>query len=159
MKKMFLIRGIVLVSLACGLLCGHLEGAEPATPGYALSLHGSSGYVSTANEFDNPPSFTITIWFNTTTTQGGRLLGFGDAQTGLSQNYDRHLYMDNNGHVFFGIYNGGYETVSNKVACNDGNWHQAVGTLSSATGLSLYIDGVLATNHAAFNTAQVTTGW
>jgi alpha-tubulin suppressor-like RCC1 family protein len=132
--------------------------AQPATPGNAIRLDGATGYVSTSGLFVNPQTLTITVWFNTTTTQGGRLVGLGDAQTGLSINYDRHLYMDNAGHINFGIYNGGYEVITNTVACNDGQWHQAVGTLSSATGLSLYIDGTLATNDAAFNAAQIYNG-
>ncbi len=159
MKKMFLARGIACVSLAAQLVLAHPAQAQSTTPGNALSLDGSSGFVSTANKFDSPQTLTISIWFNTTTTQGGRLIGLGDSQTGLSVNYDRHLYMDDYGHILFGIYDSGYQTISNNVACNDGNWHQAVGTLSSGTGMSLYIDGVLATNQASYNTAQNSSGW
>ena len=39
--------------------------------------------------------------------RGGKIVGFGNAQTGTSSSYDRHLYMDNAGRVDFGVYNGG----------------------------------------------------
>jgi Concanavalin A-like lectin/glucanases superfamily/Regulator of chromosome condensation (RCC1) repeat/Domain of unknown function (DUF5011) len=149
----------VFIALVFVLLLGRAAPAQTATPGYALALDGSSGYVATSTSFNNPQTFTITIWFNTTTTQGGRLLGFGDRQTGASGNFDRQFYMDNNGYIVFGINPGSPQVISNTVPCNDGNWHQAVGTLSSSTGMSLYIDGELATNQPSFNVAQNFEGW
>ncbi|HUZ08070.1 MAG TPA: LamG domain-containing protein [Candidatus Paceibacterota bacterium] len=146
----------LMLALVCGsglMLTGRVT-AQPATPGYALQLDGSTGYVTTFETFSDPQSFTVSIWFKTTTTQGGKLVGYGDASTGPSGNYDRNLYMDNQGHIVFGVNPGPIEVISNMVPCNDGNWHQAVGTLSAVTGLSLYIDGVLVSNNPAFNAAQ-----
>jgi hypothetical protein len=154
MKTILLASRSALILLAFPLLLVRSASAVPATPGYALQLDGSTGYVTTFGVFSDPQDFTISVWFNTTTTQGGKLVGFGDVSTGPSGNYDRHLYMDNQGHVVFGVNPGSIEIISNTVACNDGNWHQAVATLAFSTGMSLYIDGVLATNQAAFNSAQ-----
>ena len=141
------------------LLFAHAALGQPATPGNALLFDGTSGFVSTTTSFTDPQAFTISVWFNTTTTQGGRLVGFANSQTGLSSTYDRHLYLDNNGHVNFGIYDFNFRVIGSTTACNDGNWHQAVGTFSPATGMSLYVDGVLASSNSTFTNDQTYTGW
>ena len=48
------------------------------------------------------------FWFNTTTGNGGKLVGFGNSQTGNSGNYDKHVYMTNDGRLLFGVCNGGF---------------------------------------------------
>ena len=74
-------------------------------------------------------------------SQGGKIVGFGDTQSGLSANYDRHVYLDNSGHVIFGVYNSNAFTVSSANTYNDGAWHQVVAELSGS-GMALYVDGV-----------------
>ena len=81
-------------------------------------------------------------WVNTTSSVGGKIVGFGNSQTGTSSNYDRHLYMADNGTVRFGVYNGGTYTVASKSALNDGKWHHLVGTMQPGE-LLFYVDGVL----------------
>ncbi len=56
---------------------------------------------------NGPQTFSVEGWFNTTTNTGGKLIGFGNNQTGMSRNYDRHIYMMNDGQLVFGVYNGG----------------------------------------------------
>lgn len=124
----------------------------------AATLDGSTGYVSTTNTFVNPSIFTVAIWFKTTTTVGGKLIGFGNTQTGSSGNYDRHLYMTDTGTIYFGVYPGSVKTVNSTTTYNDGNWHHAVGTLS-ASGLQLYMDGALIATDATTTTAQNYTGY
>ncbi|MBA8795234.1 signal peptidase I [Friedmanniella endophytica] len=110
--------------------------------GYAMSFNGSNGSLSSPLYNAAPPNtFTVAIWFKTTTTKGGKLIGWGNSQTGLSGTYDRHLYLTNAGAVVFGVYPGAVRTVSSATGLNDGKWHQAVGTLSPA-GQVLYVDGV-----------------
>ena len=46
-----------------------------------------------------PNTFTTEAWIKTTTTSGGKIIGFGNAITGESSSYDRHVYMDNGGHL------------------------------------------------------------
>jgi len=108
----------------------------------AVLFDGSSGYMATLLPYSNPGPFSVELWFNTTTSQGGKLIGFGDSQTGGSGSYDRHLYMTNSGQLILGIWNGGSTTVQTSSAYNDGAWHHAVGTWASGT-LSLYVDGAL----------------
>ena len=84
------------------LICAGAHAALSG-PGTAIALDGSSGYVSTASSAGSPQNFTLSLWFNTTSTNGGRLIGMGDSRTGLSANYDRQIYMDNSGVLHFGV--------------------------------------------------------
>lgn len=130
------------------------------------------GETDTASNFDgtgaslvtSPSSsvgtdtFTIQSWIKTTTTSGGKILGFGNVNTGLSSNYDRHLYMTNDGRIVFGVYAGGTRTVSTPPSYNDGNWHQVTASLSDA-GIALYVDGKQVGQDASVTTAQPFGGY
>jgi hypothetical protein len=103
-------------------------------------------------------TFTAEIWFRTTTNRGGRLIGFGLARTGASSQYDRHLYMTDAGRIVFGVYHGGFQTLTSTDAYNDGDWHQAVGQVGSG-GMKLYVDGQLLATNAAITVAESYSGW
>ena len=76
---------------------------------------------------------------------------------GAGGTYDRHVYMDGNGRIWFGVYNGGDFVISSATGLNDGAWHMAAATLGPA-GMHLYVDGVqVATN--AQTAGEATTGW
>jgi hypothetical protein len=98
-------------------------------------------------------TFTLAIWFRTT-TPGGKLIGFGNAATGASTSYDRHLYLTDDGAVVFGIFPGVVKTIQSAAGYADGEWHQAVATLSSA-GMHLYVDGALVADDPDVTGAQV----
>ncbi|MET4083598.1 hypothetical protein ABIB40_003570 [Pedobacter sp. UYP30] len=123
-------------------------GVTPATDRFgnansAYTFNGSTGNITTTTKIltPGPQVFSISIWFKTTTTQGGKLIGFGNQQSGGSGQYDRHVYMDNNGKLYFGIYNGGFSIIASTTAYNDNVWHNAIGILSG-TGMKFYVDGV-----------------
>lgn len=91
-------------------------------------------------------AFSVELWFKTTTRTGGRLIGFGNSQTGTSSSYDRHVYMNDGGQLMFGVYVGRTEVAWSRNAYNDGTWHHMVATQDGA-GMSLYVDRVkVATN-------------
>jgi signal peptidase I len=134
-------------------------GSCRATPSPDLKLGGSpAGYVSASNgagaaSVAAPNLFTLEIWFKAAagSTAGGRLLGFGNAQTGESSVSDRHLYMTNTGALAFGAapspgnsQNYKATAITSAQGYNDGIWHQATATMS-ASGMKLYVDGVLVT--------------
>ena len=125
----------------------------------AYTFNGSSQYVSTANSYANPTNFTVSIWFKTATTSGGKLIGFGNLQTGSSGNYDRHIYMNNAGQVYFGVYTGSVVTVNSPLSYNDNSWHLATATLSSSAGMVLYIDGVTVASNANTIAENYTGQW
>ena len=124
---------------------GIVEGGVSATSGEidgAALLDGSTGYIATSNEMNGPGVYSLSTWFNTTTKNGGRLIGFGSSQTGSSSSLDRHIYMSDSGQIVFGNWVGSAAAVTSTSSYNDGRWHSVVGTLSAA-GQSLYIDGAL----------------
>ncbi|WP_377644478.1 PKD domain-containing protein [Oryzobacter terrae] len=106
----------------------------------STAFNGSDGYAVNSAPVDGPNVFSVEAWFRTTTTSGGKIVGFGNNATGTSTNYDRHIYMSPNGRVTFGVYNNGMYTVSTPGALNDGQWHHVVGTMGPA-GLTFYADG------------------
>ena len=84
-------------------------------------------------------------------------MGFGNAATGASATYDRHLYMTNAGQLVFGVYAGANRVITSPSSYRDGQWHQAVATLSSA-GMRLYLDGSLVASDASVTTARAVSG-
>jgi hypothetical protein len=108
----------------------------------ATSFDGNTGLVTSAQTVNNPQTFSIELWFKTTTNTGGKLIGFGNAQTGMSSNYDRHIYMMNDGQLVFGVWTGQTDTIETPDVYNDGQWHYVVATLGSS-GMALYVDGQL----------------
>lgn len=125
----------------------------------AYTLNGSSQYISTANYCVSQSDFTESIWFKTTTTSGGTLIGYSNTQVGNSTTTDRHLYMDNAGKVHFSMgYNHGNNPVSS-LAYNDGNWHSAMATFSPSAGIKLYMDGALVGSDASVNQTIYITGY
>jgi chitodextrinase len=124
----------------------------------AVQANGNSdGYVVSSDVFSNPQVFSIEFWFKSTDTTGGKLVGFGNAQSGNSSNYDRHVYMQNNGRLRFGVWTGSAQTIETPTSYRDSTWHHVVATLSG-NGLKLYVDGVLrGTNPTTF--AQAYDGY
>ena len=132
--------------LISGTVTKNQSGALAGGIGKSFAFDGSSGMVAASNQASNPTAYTEEVWFNTTTHVGGKLIGFGDQQTGLSSNYDRHVYMQNDGTLAFGAWTGQTNLAISPLAYNDGNWHQVVASQGS-DGMKLYVDGALvATN-------------
>jgi hypothetical protein len=118
-------------------------GAIAGDSNTAVRLNGSSQLVSSANSFTDPQTFSVELWFKSTSTSGGKLIGFGNAATGNSASYDRHVYMLNDGRLRFGVWAGHAETVTTSSSYNDGQWHYVVARLDAA-GMALYVDAKLA---------------
>lgn len=126
--------------------------------GQAITLNGSSQYVSTTKTQANPTAFTVEVWFKSTSTSGGRLMGFGNAATGVSSNADRNVYLDNAGHIIWGTHPSAYKTVATAATYTDGSWHHVSASLGSA-GLLLYVDGIRQGTDATTTTAANYTGY
>ncbi len=112
--------------------------------GKAVAFNGADATVASKTVFNNPTLYSEELWFKTTTTNGGKLIGFGNAQSGTSGNYDRHVYMETNGQVTFGVWTGFTNTATSAKSYNDGVWHHMVATQSPTAGMRLYLDGQLA---------------
>jgi len=125
---------------------------------YALVLNGTSNYVYTTTQFSNPQPFTISVWFKTGVASGKKIVGFENARTGSSSQYDRQIYMGTDGEIKFGWYPGTIKIISSTNVLTDNKWHNATVTLSSSYK-ALYIDGVLQGEVKDNTTAQSYSGY
>jgi len=119
---------------------------------------GSTGFAATPSNLKAPDTFSAEAWIKTTTTSGGKIIGFGDSNTGDSSLTDRHVYMDGAGRVWFGLYPGGVRTVNSSASYNDGAWHHIVATLGSG-GMALYVDGARVGSRADVVSGRNTSGY
>ncbi len=141
-------------------------GTPQTTPNAAVTATTSTSCISTTSTtpVTAPTTFTEVIWFKTAAgyTGGGKLIGFESPRTGVgvagvTGSYDRQIYLDGAGKVWFGVFTSTYLGIGSTAAYNDGSWHMAAATLSPA-GMALYVDGVLRAS-SANTTAESTTGW
>lgn len=107
-------------------------------------------------------TFTTEVWFKTTTTTGGWIMGLGQSPSGASNEYDRMVYMKDDGGLVFGVYRSDltrpYQmlTSASGASYNDGLWHLVTATLSSA-GMHLYLDGEEVGANPAITAGQPTS--
>lgn len=118
----------------------------------------NTGVADTSTQVTGPATFAAEAWVKTTTTSGGKIVGFGNSNGGLSSSYDRHVYMTNAGQIVFGVYPGGIRTVRSSQGYNDGQWHHIVAQLSGA-GMALFIDGLAVASDPAITSAQAYGGY
>ncbi|WP_285706002.1 LamG-like jellyroll fold domain-containing protein [Microtetraspora sp. NBRC 16547] len=135
-------------------------GAINGDPDNSSHFNGTTSGFGVANSrVPATPSFTVEGWVKTTSTSGGKIVGYGDAATGNSSSYDRHVYMDNAGRIWFGVYPGAVRTVNSAPGFNDGKWHHVVATLSDTDGMALYVDGRRVGQNAGTTSAQSYSGY
>ena len=109
---------------------------------------------ATASEpASGPTTYSEIVWFKVAAgyALGGKLVGFENQRTTtVSTQYDRHIYMDGNGKLVFGVWitsTGVPKSITTTPSYNDGGWHMAVSTMGAA-GMRLYVDGVLQASDA-----------
>ncbi|WP_241741417.1 LamG-like jellyroll fold domain-containing protein [Streptomyces sp. L2] len=149
---------------ACGITPGAVPGSHAAIgyrgvdPKQPTAPEDTAGdYTYSERPISRPKTFSIETWFKTTTTSGGKLVGFGDRQERPSVLYDDHVYLTDDGRVVFGVVNN--PTLSSGPGLNNGTWHHVVAT-QSPQGMRLYVDGHLqATNTAAPSLMDYTGYW
>ena len=124
------------------------DGAVTGDTSGSLQFNGSTDYIWEDQLARGPSVYSVETWIKTTTTSGGKIIGFGSGRprtdtgaTVLSGSYDRHVYMTNDGRLVFGAYAGGTFTITSPSSYNDGKWHQVVAT-QGAGGMVLYVDGI-----------------
>jgi hypothetical protein len=130
--------------------------ACPRDTGGTYVLDGSD-FVTNALQAQGPATFSTEVWFKTT-VKGGKLIGFGNSQSGSSSSYDRHTYVSTTGQLAFGTYNNGYQTIVSPANVADGAWHHVVATMSSA-GMTLYLDGARVAGNTGFTASESNSGY
>ncbi|WP_144765442.1 LamG-like jellyroll fold domain-containing protein [Curtobacterium sp. 9128] len=104
----------------------------------------AEGWVVTDTAVAAPDVFTVSVWFRSTGSDGGRIVGFGSDRGSASTHRDRHLYVGADGHLRFGVEGSGSQfkfTVSSSSSVVDGEWHHAVATFQPRS-MELWLDGV-----------------
>ena len=136
------------------------------TPGgVAGSIASASDFVGT-NESIVSSSSTVPlvaemsqeVWFKTTTTVGGKLVGYGNKRGIGSGTTDRNIYMSDAGKIVFGVFSGGVKAIVSPNAYNDGQWHHVVATVGSE-GMKLYLDGQLVGSRAGITEGRSFAGY
>jgi hypothetical protein len=137
-----------------------LGASGPSTLGAgAIALNGSSGYVQTANSYNNPEGFSLVAWFKTSSASGGTVIGFDSTQgNGAPASYDRLLWVDNSGKLVWGVYTGTTAEVTSASAYNNGAWHMVVAEIGSS-GQQLWVDGTQVAVNTSVTSAQSYTGY
>ncbi|WP_435178528.1 LamG-like jellyroll fold domain-containing protein [Actinacidiphila sp. bgisy145] len=138
---------------------GPVHGVTGAVPGSkAYTFNGSSQWTYGDRSHPQPKTFSVEAWFRTTTTTGGKIIGFGNDPTQTSVYYDKHIYMLNSGQVVYGAVSTKVQTLTSSAKYNDGAWHQVVATEGSG-GSKLYVDGVLKASSTTMTGSQAYTGY
>lgn len=132
--------------------------AAVSGPSTAIGLNGSNQYAYSNREHPQPTRFTAETWIRTTTTRGGRIIGFGNLTQQNSTRRDKHVYMRDDGRLVFGVNNGSNRTITTPAAYNDGQWHHVVAT-QGPSGMALYVDGQLRSSNWLYTTNQSYPGY
>ncbi|MFB6781065.1 LamG-like jellyroll fold domain-containing protein [Streptomyces sp. NPDC056352] len=132
--------------------------AAVAGPSTAIGFNGSNQYAYSNRRHAQPTKFSVETWIKTTTTRGGKIIGFGNLTMQNSNQYDKHVYMLNDGRLTFGVYSGGTRTITTSGAYNDGTWHHVVATQGSS-GMALYVDGQLRASNNLYTANESYNGY
>ncbi len=141
---------------ATGGLSRNQAGALSGSP--AATFDGSSGLVVAQQSWTAPKAYSAELWFKTTSTRGGKLIGFGNAAGGLSTTYDRHVTMQSDGRLSFGANNGGQQSLVTSGTYHDGQWHHLVATQGSE-GMRLWVDTALAGSNTVSGASSYLGHW
>lgn len=139
-------------------------GALPSNPGYSVDLAGGGRIVSGGTALANPTTFTLEMWFRTSSSAGGRLIGFESGTGSGSLSSDRQVTMNTGGRLVFGDWTASpYRTVTSPRAYNDGSWHHLVLTAaphgSSQLDVAMYVDGQAVASGASSRVAAYSGWW
>lgn len=125
--------------------------------GHALSL--GSGAAQDPTRRVRPQEFSTELWFKAGVAQRGRLIGYGNGQSGNSTNHDRLTYLNTVGQLSFGVYDRGTRRVITSPGIyTDNRWHHVVSTVGP-DGMRLYVDGKQVAERTATTSALELDGF
>ncbi|MFJ9683220.1 LamG-like jellyroll fold domain-containing protein [Streptomyces sp. NPDC101194] len=132
--------------------------AAIAGPSTAIGFNGTNQYAYSNKLHPQPTRFSVETWIRTTTTKGGKIIGFGNVTMQNSTKYDKHVYMRDDGRLVFGVHSGGTRTITTPAAYNNGAWHHVVATQGTG-GMALYVDGQLRASSALYTANEAYSGY
>ncbi|GAB3672559.1 hypothetical protein GCM10027589_42090 [Actinocorallia lasiicapitis] len=125
----------------------------------AAVFNGTANARTASAQIAAPRDFTVEAWVKTTSTTGGKIIGYGNSASGNSGTYDRHLYLTADGRVVFGVYPGVIRTIQSAPGLNNGQWHHVAASLDFNSGMKLYVDGQLKATDTTTRYGQSYTGY
>ena len=139
------------------------SGALPNNFGYAMGLGRDGRVVSGGSSLSDPTTFTLELWFRTTSRAGGKLIGFESGQGDWSLLYDRHVTMRTDGRLVYGDWNAGQiRTITSAAAYNDGRWHHLALTAvpsGNQQQSAMYVDGAVVAAGTTSRTSSYSGWW
>ena len=133
--------------------------ANSITGGDGRSLSLGTGGAQDNVRWIRPQEFTTELWFKASSTQRGRLIGYGNGQTGNSTDHDRLTYLNSTGRLSFGVTERGTRRViTTSSTYTDNKWHYVAASLGGE-GMKLYVDGSLAASRASTTSALELDGF
>lgn len=124
----------------------------------AYSFNGTSQYITSTTNINDPNPFSYSIWFKTT-VNSGKLVDFSVAATGSNVTFDRSLYLSTTGQLVYCTYVNGNVTTTTSASYTDGLWHHAVVSVGATYGTRIYVDGVVAASNPTYTAQQSMTGY
>ncbi len=147
----------------------HQSGALTSTTSYAVTLAGAGARAvagTTTAATGGLRVYSLELWFKTTTTTGGKLIGFESSTAAKSNRADRQVFMGNDGKLTYGGWTSGEggstQIVTTPAAYNDGVWHYLVVTAQpngERQRSTIYIDGVAVATGITSNVSEYTGYW
>jgi len=128
---------------------------------YCLTLNGTDNYIKTSHTVSSASNYEISLWFKTTTTQGGMMIGLCDNPDGIPVNtLDRKLVMRKDGSIYYSLDTGGpTDTLFGANKYNDGLWHCVTVSIAPPSGGSLSVDGCVVDNIFSSSTINYNGWW
>ena len=134
--------------LRSGLSCELKNGVSYSTDNFgSWVFDGVDDYILLPTNIytQNNSAFSVSVWFKSTATAGGTMLGQqNNNDPSLSSGFVPAIYLGTTGLIRTEVFwtNSAANTYISTVSYNDGLWHQVCVTYANGTQ-STYIDGVL----------------
>lgn len=129
-----------------------------------FTFDGTNDYGYGAVQFPNTAEFntssTAAAWFRTNVASGKKIVGLENNQLLSANDWDRHIYVGQNGYLYWGRFQTQPPTtVISQFTVTDNVWRYATGVFDDAANLlSLYINGVLQ-NSTTLTSGQSYSFW
>lgn len=133
----------VLGSYKAAATLGQPGGLTERNTGTSMRTAGGLAFTS-ANPAGAPGTHSVELWFRSSATTGGHLIGFGSQNGATAPIEDRGLRMTASGQLTYGDWNNNpVRVITTPRAYNDGAWHHVVvtATWSNFSESIIYVDG------------------
>lgn len=145
---------------------GSGSGNDASCTGNGCPVNDATGIYGSAVQFDgtddvitattniSETNLTVSLWFNTTTANGGL---FAATTSNIGATADRSLYLVNGNVCAFVQGTQSDEICTAGQNYSDGQWHQAVLTLTPGAPFRLYVDGQVGATAGVVSASTLTT--